>query len=302
MRPRVTLLASVAALAVLGVTALAVPPVRTRIGALIGLVKGTVANADPKAPRYTFKMAEQPAPPPPLLQARPVNISTPGLLAWALLDRLTNQMTGSANYTTATNTTESMVKAWIASDYLRRLETAGQQPTAARLAELTRMIRDSDDAAAQDIYRISGGNAVINRLIAMCGLTDTTVFSGWWSKTKLTARDAVRMGQCVADGRAAGAKWTRWILGEMRQVRGSVAEEPNGGRWGIIDALPPDVAKVTSIKNGWTLIYADGLWHMNCLAIHEDWILAVLVRFPGSLGKQHGANLCKGVTEQLMKT
>src|SRR6266511_605095 len=100
--------------------------------------------------------------------------------------------------------------------------------------------------------------------------------------------------------RAAGPQWTEWILSEMRQVRGSVAEEPNGGRWGIVDALPPDVAKVTSIKNGWTLIYADGMGHMNCLAIHEDWILAVLTRFPGNPSKQHGADLCKGVTEQLM--
>jgi hypothetical protein len=300
MRMRVVLLAGVAALAVLAVTALAVPPVRARIAGLVGIVRGTVANADPENPRYTFKVADQPAPPPPLLQARTVNVTTPGLLAWALLDRQTGQLTGSQNHTTARNTTESMVKAWIASDYLRRLAAAGQQPPPARLAELTRMIRDSDDNAAQDIYRLDGGNAVINRLIATCGLTETSVFSGWWSKTQLTARDAVRMGMCVADGRAAGPKWTGWILGEMRQVRGSVAEEPNGGRWGIIDALPPEVAKVTSIKNGWTLIYADGMWHMNCLAIHEDWILAVLTRFPGNLGKQHGADLCKSVTQQLM--
>jgi len=300
MRVRAVLLAAVAALAVLAATALAVPPVRTRIGGLLGLVHSTIANAEPKPPRYTFKVAEQPAPPPPLLQAHPVSVTTPGLLAWALLDRQTGALAGSPNYTTATNTTESMVKAWIASDYLRRLAAAGQQPTAARLAELTRMIRDSDDNAAQDIYRIDGGNAVIKRLIATCGLTETTVFNGWWSKTKLTAHDAVRMGLCVADGRAAGPQWTEWILSEMRQVRGSVAEEPNGGRWGIIDALPPDVAKVTSIKNGWTLIYADGMWHMNCLAIHEDWILAVLTRFPVNLSKQHGADLCKGVTEQLM--
>jgi hypothetical protein len=300
MRVRVVLLASVTAFAVLALAVFAVPPVRHGISGLVGFVRGSAATAESEDPRYTFKVADQPAPPPPLLRARTVSIDSPGLLAWALLDRQTGELTGSANYTTATNTTESMVKAWIAADYLRRIHAAGQQPTPARLAELSTMIRDSDDDAAQDIYRVGGGNAVIKRLIATCGLTETKVFSGWWSKTQVTARDAVRMGACVADGRAAGPKWTDWILSEMRQVRGTVAEEPNGGRWGIIQALPPDVATVTSIKNGWTLIFADGMWHMNCLAIHEDWILAVLTRFPGALGKQHGADVCKGVTQQLM--
>lgn len=300
MRVRVVLLAGVTALAALAGAALAVPPVRYRIGGLVGLIHDTVATARPSGPRYTFKVAEQPALPPPLLQPRPVSVNSPGLFAWALLDRLTGVVTGSPNHTTATNTTESMVKAWIAADHLRRLSAAGKEPTPARLVELSTMIRDSDDDAAQDIYNVGGRNAVIQRMIATCGLTETTIYSGWWSMTRVTARDAVRMGLCVADGRAAGPKWTDWILSEMRQVRGSVAEEPNGGRWGIIQALPPDVAKVTSIKNGWTLIYTDGMWHLNCLAIHEDWILAVLTRFPGSLGKQHGADVCKGVTQQLM--
>jgi hypothetical protein len=300
MRLRVVLLAGVTALAALVTAVLAVPSVRHRVGGLVGRIHDTVASAGPTTPGYTFKVADQPGLPPPLLQARPVSIDTPGLFAWALLDRVTGTLTGSPNYTSATNTTESMVKAWIASDYLRRLDAAGQQPTQVRLAELSTMIRDSDDHAAQDIYRVGGGNTVIKRLIATCGMTETTITSGWWSMTRVTARDAVRMGLCVADGRAAGPKWTDWILSEMRQVRGSVAEEPNGGRWGIIQALPPDVAKVTSIKNGWTLIYADGMWHMNCLAIHQDWILAVLTRFPGSLGKQHGADVCKAVTQQLM--
>jgi hypothetical protein len=81
-----------------------------------------------------------------------------------------------------------------------------------------------------------------------------------------------------------------------------VAQEPNGGRWGIIDGLPAELAQQTAIKNGWTLLYEDGKWHLNCLAIHPDWILAVLTRYPGSLGKQYGAGLCKQVTQQLLVT
>jgi hypothetical protein len=136
----------------------------------------------------------------------------------------------------------------------------------------------------------------------MCGLTDSTIRSGWWSGTKVTARDAVRLGNCVADGRAAGPKWTGWILNEMRQVRGDVSEEPEGGHWGIVDGLPPDLGKDVAIKNGWTMLYADGQWHLNCLAIHDDWVLAVLTRYPSKMGKAYGAGLCKEVTQQLVTT
>src|SRR3712207_9386241 len=66
-----------------------------------------------------------------------------------------------SNHTTGSNTTESMIKAWIAADYLRGL--GAKQPSGTRFAQLTRMIRDSDDKAAQDIYRVGGGNAVIRR-------------------------------------------------------------------------------------------------------------------------------------------
>jgi hypothetical protein len=298
MRLRLAVLAGLVAAALLA--ALVLSPARALITALAHSLRGAV-GARLDDPHRGLLVADQPAPPPPPLSAaRPVSLTAQGFYSWALLDRETGVMSGSANYTTGLNTTESMVKAWIASDYLRRLAAAGQQPSQQRLDELTRMIRDSDDDAAQDIYQLGGANAVIQRLIGTCGLTDTRIHSGWWSMTQVTARDAVRMGLCIGDGQAAGPKWTSWILGEMRQVRGTVAEEPNGGRWGIIDGLPADVAKETSIKNGWTLIFADGMWHLNCLAVHSKFVLAVLTRYQGTLGKEYGAGLCKTVTEQLL--
>jgi hypothetical protein len=130
-------------------------------------------------------------------------------------------------------------------------------------------------------------------------MTSTKMLSGYWAYTQVTAQDAVRLGLCVADGRAAGPG-TPWILSEMRQVRGGITPTESGGRWGIVDGLPDELAQETSIKNGWTMIYADGNWHLNCLAINPDWILAVLTRYPGSLGKAYGANVCKQVTQQLL--
>jgi hypothetical protein len=291
-------------LAAVGVT-LAVPSFRANMIDALRLGDDP-AGADPVLPdgrvvgHADLRIAAQPAPPQPALTAREVNIKAAGFFSWALLDRQSGKIAGAPNYTSGTNSTESMIKAWITADYLRLL--GDKQPTAQRLAELSRMIRDSDDAAAQDIYQVDGRNSVIKRMISICGLTDSSLFNGWWSKTQVTARDAVRLGLCVADGRAAGRKWTPWVLSEMKQVRGTVAEEPAGGRWGVVDALPAGLVKDTAIKNGWTLLYDDGMWHLNCLAVHPDWVLAVLTRYPGKLGKQYGAGLCKQVTEQLLTT
>jgi hypothetical protein len=245
--------------------------------------------AAPDAPASdgpTLASAAQPALP--LLAPAAVNVDVEGTFSWALLDRRTGQITGSSNVASWTNSTESMIKAWIASDYLRR--SGNTKVAQDRLDELSTMIRDSDDNAAEDVYRADGGNAVVQRMIDTCDLTETSIFDGWWSRTQVSARDAARLGLCVADGRAAGPKWTNWILSEMRQVRGE-------GRFGIIEALPTDAAAKASIKNGWTVVGNE--WHVNCLAIVDQYVISVLNRYPASLGLDYGAGTCRNVTTAL---
>jgi hypothetical protein len=219
--------------------------------------------------------------------ADPDALSVPGASysGWTLLDRATGKTTGSANAADDRNTVESMIKPWIAADYLRLAAERGETPSNETLDELTLMIVDSNDPLAESYYQIGGADAVIERLIDRCGLNDVIVEPDLWGMTLMTALDAVRYGACLADGRAAGPQWTPWILDTMKKVRGGVDDqdsgEVQGGRWGIIDGLPPELAKDTSIKNGWTL-YDDG-WHVNCLAVHPTWVLAVMMRIPDEL-------------------
>jgi hypothetical protein len=229
------------------------------------------------------------------LPGRAAGLTSTGHLysAWATMDRRTEAITGSSNLE-ATNSTESMVKAWIAGDDLRLLEAADIPPDGHELRILRRMIRDSDDNAAETIYRRNGSDRVIQRLIRMCRLTDTKVYHAWWSLTEMSPRDAVRMGHCIADGRAAGPKWTHWLLNEMQSVRGE-------GRFGIVAAFPVEAAKTLAIKNGWTLHDAGTRWHVNCLAIAPDWILAVAIRFPASVGGlAFGARFCADVARHVI--
>lgn len=263
------------------------------------------AAAAARAASQSMDMAIQAAAPPPTLAAGPVNVSTPGYWSWALLDRRTTELSGSPNFAT-TNSTESMIKAWIVSDFLRRTAEANKKPTEQRLKQASTAIRDSNDDSAQALWVAGGRAEVIARLIKMCGLTDTKANPGYWSLTQMSARDAVRMGLCIADGRAAGPQWTEWVLKEMRSVRGDIktqALKSGGGRWGIIEGLPAEAVPMTAIKNGWTAhtgnLVGDNNWHLNCLAIGEDFVLAVGARYPVSLGLEHGAAICRTITQQL---
>ena len=306
MRPRVIMALAVAAI-LLGGGIMLVPTAAARLSR--GAFDLSAIVPHPK---------ETPAPPaapqPPTLAPAPVVVDVgPGnYVAWALLDRETGAIAGSANSSSATNSTESMIKVWIVSDYLRRTAEQGQQPSNRRLAQASAAIRDSDNLATESLYRAGGRTAVIKRMMSMCELTNTRIstrpgYVGWWSFTEMSAQDAVRLGQCVKSGTAAGPKWTKWVLTEMTKVRGTDAAEDQhaetgGGRWGIIDALPAAIRQrgSVSIKNGWTLLDYDRKWHVNCLAVTDAWVLVVQTRYPGRLGLDYGAGVCESVTAQLV--
>ncbi|MEU1588734.1 hypothetical protein [Micromonospora sp. NPDC005710] len=312
MRSRVTLVLAIAAVVLGGV--LLVPTAYARLASddnSGGSGGGGTTSVSAPAPA---------PPPPPTLAAGPVSVSFTGeFFSWALLDRKTGKISGSPNMT-ATSSTESMIKAWIVSDYLRQL--GNKEPSTAMKEAARVAIIDSDDGAANKVYAAAGGSykpstssvpdPVIQRAIKICGLTDTKrgnvkPYTGFWSFTRMSPRDAARVGDCIADGKAAGPKWTKWVLDQMTKVRGTTAKKDQksssgGGRWGIIDGLPKSITAQgpVSIKNGWTPIYGDGDWHVNCLAVTGKWSLAVMLRYPIRTGLDYGAKVCASVATQLV--
>ncbi|GGM63991.1 hypothetical protein ACFFX1_30635 [Dactylosporangium sucinum] len=219
-----------------------------------------------------------------------VTMNVKGFWSWAFYDHVTGQLYGSTPYTTSD--TASMSKAWVAADWLRRQAEQNKQPGSAALAELTRMIRDSETENTFK-YHVQNGNLnSIKRMISLCGLTETKGTQNSWSLTQMSARDVARLAKCIADGRAAGPKWTGWLLNEMRNVRGP-------GRFGPIEVLPADVQKTTAIKNGW-LSRDDGQWHIACMAVGDGWSIGIMAHYQSSLGKDYGAKTCREVTKQLL--
>jgi hypothetical protein len=265
-------LALMALLAVAVVVVLRHPAADTAVGA--------------PSPRPTAAAATMP------FRAAPVSIAGDTWLSWALMDRRTGQVWGSSTMDEPT-WSASMIKAWLAADYLRR--AGAMSPPMRRTLEF--MIRDSDNAAANQLYALDGGQASIRRLISICGLTNSSPNPVGWAVTNVSARDSVRMGDCIASGKGAGPQWTPWLLDLMRGVRGE-------GDFGIRDALPSTQAAMVAIKNGYEDFAADGLYHVNCLAIGDLWVMAVMQQYePQSTWDPdlaRGAQRCTQVATQLL--
>ncbi|ROO53050.1 hypothetical protein EDC02_8008 [Micromonospora sp. Llam0] len=215
-----------------------------------------------------------------------------GWWSWAMLDQRTGEIHGSANLA-ETSTTASLIKAWIAADYLRTSAEAGRSPSDFRMRQLEIMIRDSDNQVAEELWQEIGRTAATERMIRICGLTDShSSTENRWSTTRLSPRDVARIGACIVDGRAAGAEWTDWLLTEMRSVR-------SPGDFGVIEAFPADEADEIAIKNGWVIRDNEQEWHVNCLAIGDGWTIGVMTRFPVDRPYTYGAKICREVAQQL---
>jgi hypothetical protein len=230
--------------------------------------------------------------PPPVWLVEPAG----DFVGWAVLDLDSDFEDGDMTITassnaTETSTTASMIKVWIAADYLRRVAETGGEPSPGRLTQLTQVIRDSDNAYAEAIFQELGAHESIERLIDICGLPYARAVPNRWSNTLLSPVDTALMGRCIADGRAAGPEWTDWLLNEMRSVRGI-------GDFGIRDALPPEQRSAVAIKNGWVVRKDQNAWHVNCLAVGDTWTMGVMTRYPADLGYEYGAEICRSLAAE----
>lgn len=298
-RPKLLALVAVAVALVAAGLALLIPSSADRAGGQAGA--GRQPDPQPGVPASGAPAREGALPPGDrTLAPAPVKLDVDGFAAWALIDRQ-GGIVGSDNLA-ATSWVGSVVKVWIVSDFLRRTAERGETPTPYHLELASRAIRDSEDPAAEELYRASGGTAQLRRMISICGLTDSSIDGSRWRSIRMSARDAARLGRCVTDGRAAGPSWTEWVRAEMAQVRGTVEEkdQPFGGRWGIVDGLPAELTgEKLGIKNGW-VVGPGGRWQVNCLAMTDDWSLAVLLRYPAERGLRYGAEACADVATQLV--
>jgi hypothetical protein len=228
-----------------------------------------------------------------LVSPHTVNLKIDGWYSWSLMDLRTGKIYGSKNMH-ETQRTASMIKAWIASDYLRRQAEAGKTPTAYWLGQVAAAVQKSDNDAASNVWGQVGRGESTERMISMCGLKDS-VSDDNWSNTRVSAYDTAKLGSCIEKGKAAGPKWTSWLLTKMRTII--------LGDFGIRKAFSPEVAKTIAIKNGWIdrTSQVPHVYTVNCLAIGDNWTMGVLTNSPLEThsDETYGANVCKQVAAAL---
>ncbi|MEU6476161.1 serine hydrolase [Streptomyces sp. NPDC047017] len=153
--------------------------------------------------------------------------------------------------------TASIIKVDILATVLLRAQDAGRPLTAQERAWAEPMIRHSDNASANALWREIGeapGLAAANERL---GLTATQGGPGArWGLTRTTASDQIRLLSAVfgTDGATPLDAASRSYI---RTLMNSVAPEQ---AWGVSAAGTETVA---ALKNGWLRRDASGLWDVN---------------------------------------
>jgi hypothetical protein len=288
-------LALAAVLALAGVGFAAVQEGALSAGARLIFPDASAGSPSAPAPSAPASAPAEPSPGLEQLLVGPgtVKVDMTGWYSYAVMDQRTGEIHGSKNMASA-STTASLIKSWLAADYLRRAAEKGKTPSDAKLGQIRTMIRDSANTPAQTLWEELGQQVSITRLVSICDLTNSKASSSGWSRTQISAQDIARLGDCVSDGRAAGPEWTDWLLDEMRAVRGT-------GNSGIRKAFPASVQKTIAIKNGWIDRTAEREYHVSCLAIGDGWTMGVAVQYPfgGGRGYDYGFEVCESVARQL---
>jgi hypothetical protein len=191
----------------------------------------------------------------------------------------------------------SVVKVSIAIAILRQLHAQGQGVSSTIMNDLTVMIEQSDNDAAQRLWNFEGGPDALLVTERTAGLTQTAYQVGHgWGFSLTTAHDQARLGAMLAGNRMIDSQSTQLELNLMHHV---VSSE----QWGFADIVAPAIAP--AIKNGWYEDTDAPVWRVHCTAIFDSALLAhpfsiaVFNRYPATLGMGYGEDTCRGVARRL---
>lgn len=181
--------------------------------------------------------------------------STDGNLSVAVLDPATGEvMTAGAkrSYVTA-----SIVKVDILATLLLQAQEEGRSLTSNERATATIMIKESDNKAADRLWRVIGGASGLRAANTEFGLKETVPSGYAWGLTKTTAADQLRLLTALtSDTSALNAASRAYIVGLMSAVQTDQS-------WGV--SVAADTGTVTTLKNGWLPRNTNGLWVINSI-------------------------------------
>jgi len=189
-----------------------------------------------------------------------------------VLDRNTGQMVSNGNSTTMA--IASVAKLFIADDLLLQVSKGQTQLSAEDRVNFDRMLRQSDDSAAEVFWYRSGGSKIITRVAARYGLTSTRPPNdGRWWNTISTAADLVRYYDMMMSGSGGlPPEQANVILANLSQSAPVALDgtQPGGvypQRFGIPDGL---FAEPVAVKQGWMCCIGSDWMHLSTGVVGLD--------------------------------
>ncbi|WP_328890928.1 serine hydrolase [Streptomyces sp. NBC_00316] len=205
-------------------------------------------------------------------QLAPVVAATPASLSVAVLDPADGRAARYGVRAGTTYDTASIVKVDILAALLLQAQDQHRELTAQEKESASLMIRISDNASANALWRVIGEAPGLNAANRRLGLTGTTGGSdGHWGLTQTTATDQLALLTSVfgTDSPLDAASRTY-----LRSLMGGIEA---GQDWGVSAAGP-----ATGLKNGWLQRTATGRWDVNSIGLvrvdGHDRLVAVLSR------------------------
>jgi hypothetical protein len=192
-------------------------------------------------------------------------------LTVAVLDRNTGQLVTSGAGTIAI---ASVVKLFIADDLLLQVSKGQTQLSPDDRAAFDRMLRSSDDSAAENFWNRSGGSAIINRVVARYGLTSTHApTNGRWFNTISTVTDLVHYYDMMLAGSGGLPPEQANLI--LSNLAASTPTAPDGmvpggvypQRFGIPEGL---YAEPVAVKQGWMCCVGSDWLHLSTGVIGPD--------------------------------
>jgi beta-lactamase class A len=200
---------------------------------------------------------------------------------------------------TSTFPTASTGKLIVATGILEMV-AAGTLDYATVAADMELMITQSDNSAADRLFKIIGQNDTVISIATRFGLTQTTTGGAWGTIMTTSADQALLLNQVVGQQESPLPEAQRVIL---RELMTSVNAEQ---AWGAGHGIP--AGWLVAVKNGWYLsVEGDrppvGFWRINTLGYSWDQTVKPRWIFTGYSNtwetQERGISAWNAISEQL---
>ncbi|MGW0970243.1 serine hydrolase [Streptomyces sp. NPDC002516] len=193
--------------------------------------------------------------------------------------------------------TASIIKVDILAALLLQAQDAGRHLTAHERALAEPMIRNSDNAAANALWREIGQAPGLEAANKRLGLTSTKGGHGAkWGLTRTTASDQIRLLLSVFDGPATSKTGSPLNKESRTYVQTLMSRIASDQVWGVSTASSAEWA----LKNGWLQRTTSRLWDVNSVGrvtVHGHRYL-VTVLSDGSASMSDGISLVERAARQ----